>query len=74
MTIRHKVYAYDMLMLKTKQILMLKTEQLFANLTRIDWLGSPYAGIMLESCPYAEILTQHNVKLAADEGTDDAQR
>ena len=33
-------------------MLMLKTEQLFSNLTRINWL----------QFPYAETLAQHNVK------------
>ena len=46
----HEVYAYDILMLKIGQILMLIIEQLFANLTRIDWLGSRYAKIILKSC------------------------
>ena len=74
MRICHEVYAYDFLMLKIEQMLVLKIEQLFANLTIIDCLGSPYAGFMLKSCPCAGILTQHNVKLAADKGKDDALR
>ena len=53
-------------MLKIEHMLMLKTKQPFANLTRIDWLGSPYAGIMLEYC--------NSVKLSEDKGSDDAQR
>ena len=58
MRICHKVYAYGMLMINIENLLMLKIEQLFVDRTRIDWLGSPYYGIMLEYC--------HNVKLAAD--------
>ena len=41
-------------------------KKLFANLTIIDWLGSPYAVIMLESC--------HNIKLASEKGKEDARR
>ena len=53
---------------------MLKVEQLFVNLTIIDWLGSPYAGIMMGYCPYSGILTQHNVELVAEKGKDYARR
>ena len=62
----HGVYAYDMLMLEIKKMLGLKNEQLFANSTKIGWLGCPYARIILESC--------HNIKLAADKEKDDVQR
>ena len=61
-------------MLKIKQLIMLKIEQLFTNLTRTVWLGSTYVVIILKHCPYSVILMQHNVKLAAKEGKYVTQR
>ena len=54
-------------------MLLLKIDQLFGNLSIIDLLRSPYAGIMLEFCTYSGIIMQHDVKLAADKGKDDEQ-
>ena len=75
-TIFSQELCYDILMLKIKQlfailmrirydILMLKFLRSII-LTIIYWLGYPYYGFILESF--------HNVKLAADEGKDDARR
>ena len=61
-------------MLKIEQMLMLKIKQLFANIMRLDWIGSPYAVILLESFPYDGILTQYNVKLAAGKWEGYVQR